>query len=63
MQKWTNILFSETLLPTFGTLKENKHSCLELQNIWLLYLDNFRFEIVQIEMQENKRLKIETKWI
>ena len=26
-------------------------------------LDTFRFEIVQIEMQENKRLKIETKWI
>ena len=45
-------------------LKESQHACLELQKDVDDYgLDNFRFEIVQIENQLNKRLKLEKKWI
>nr|YP_009367890.1 putative GIY-YIG homing endonuclease [Hazenia capsulata]ARK14897.1 putative GIY-YIG homing endonuclease [Hazenia capsulata] len=45
-------------------LQKSQHSCLELQKDVDLYgLNAFRFEIVQIETELNKRLKLENKWI
>lgn len=44
--------------------QENKHSCLELQKDVRRYgLDAFLFEVVQIENQLSKRLKLENKFI
>nr|YP_636223.1 putative site-specific DNA endonuclease [Tupiella akineta]AAV80646.1 putative site-specific DNA endonuclease [Tupiella akineta] len=45
-------------------LKEGEHSCLDLQKDVNDYgIDKFRFEIVQIESQLDKRLKLEKKLI
>jgi group I intron endonuclease len=45
-------------------LKERQHPCLKLQKDFDCYgLGAFRFEIVEIETELNKRLKLENQWI
>lgn len=45
-------------------LKERQHPCLKLQkNVDCYGLGAFRFEIVKIETELNKRLKLENQWI